>query len=83
MKRQRGEVDLDRRAVMLLGLAGASALVLGKASSALGQVHEQKGLEVKVIKEAESMIQGYRKLRLRKATWQPGGIMEARPRGNH
>ena len=62
MKRQRGKVDLDRRAVMLLGLAGALALVLGKASSALGQVHEQKGLEVKVIKEAESMIQAYRKL---------------------
>ena len=36
MKRQSDKVDLDRRAVLMLGLAGASALVLGKGSNVLG-----------------------------------------------
>ena len=72
MKREPKKVDFDRRAV-LLGLAGASALMVAKGGGALAQVQEQKGLNVKTIKETESMIQDYRKLRLREATWQPGG----------
>ncbi len=69
MKRQTGNVDLDRRAV-LLGLAGSSALLMGKGSSALAQ--EEKGVERKVFKEAASMIPGFPKVRLRQMRYQPG-----------
>ncbi len=74
-KQQSGKVDLDRRAVLMLGLAGASALVFGKGSSVLAA--EEKGVERKVFKEAESMIQGFPKIRLRTVRWQPGGKNEA------
>lgn len=68
-KRQLEKVDLDRRAVILLGLAGALALVLGKGGRALAQ---EKGVEKKVIKEGESMIPGFPKVRLREWTYHPG-----------
>lgn len=73
MNRQPENVDLTRRAVMLLGLAGASALVLSKGRSALAQ--EPKGVEVRVIKEAASRIQGVPKVRLLAATLQPGAAL--------
>jgi len=69
MKRKTDKVDFDRRA-MLLGLAGTSALLMGKGSSALAQ--EEKGVERKVFKDAESMIPGYPKVRLRQMRYQPG-----------
>ncbi|HEY2974421.1 MAG TPA: hypothetical protein VGJ48_18025 [Pyrinomonadaceae bacterium] len=69
-KRQSGKVDLDRRAVLMLGLAGASALVLGKGTTVLAA--EEKGVERKVFKEGESMIPGFPKVRLRSVTYQPG-----------
>ncbi len=80
MKRQSGKVDLDRRAVLMLGLAGASALVLGKASSA--PAAEAKGVEIKVLKEAESMVPGFPKVRLREFTFEPGGRTEGRKMPN-
>ena len=69
MKRKTDKVDFDRRA-MLLGLAGASALLMGKGSSAIAQ--EAKGVERKVFKEAASMIPGYPKVQLRQMRYQPG-----------
>jgi len=69
-KRQSGKVDLDRRELLLLGLAGASALVLGKGSSVLAA--EEKGVERKVFKEIDSMVPGFSKVRLRAVTYQPG-----------
>ena len=74
-KRQSGKVDLDRRAVLMLGLAGASALVLGKGSSVLAA--EEKGVERKVFKDSESMIPGFPKVRLRAITYQPGANSKA------
>lgn len=73
MKRQPENVDLTRRAVMLLGLAGASALVLSKGRSVLAQ--EAKGVELKVIKETESRIQGVPKVRLLEVRLQPGAAL--------
>jgi quercetin dioxygenase-like cupin family protein len=70
-KQQSGNVDLNRRELLMLGLAGASALVLGKGSSVLAA--EAKGVEIKVLKEAESMVPGFPKVRLREFTFQPGG----------
>ena len=85
-KRQPGKVDLDRRAVILLGLAGASALVLGNGRSVLAaesKVQETaKGVETKVFKEAESVIAGFPKIRLRAITFQPGGKLEYRTMKN-
>jgi quercetin dioxygenase-like cupin family protein len=69
-KRLSGKVELDRRAVLMLGLAGASALVLGKGTGVLAA--EEKGVERKVFKEGESMIPGFPKVRLRAVTYQPG-----------
>ena len=74
-KRQLGKVDLDRRAVLMLGLAGASALVLGKGSRLLAA--EEKGVERKVGKEVESMIPGFPKVRLREITLEPGASTKA------
>ena len=72
MKPQTGKVDLDRRAV-LLGLAGASALLMGKGSSALAQ--EVKGVKVKVLKEVGSLIPGFPKVQLVEAAFQPGAAL--------
>jgi hypothetical protein len=69
-KQQSGKIDLDRRELLMLGLAGASALVLGKGSSVLAA--EEKGVERKVFKDSESMIPGFPKVRLRAVTYQPG-----------
>lgn len=60
---------LDRRTV-LLGLAGASALVTSRASSSRAQ--ERKGVEVKVIRSGPSMIPGFAKVQLREAVFEPG-----------
>ena len=85
-KRQIERVDLDRRAVLMMGLAGASALVLGRGNSVLAaesKVQETaKGVQTKVFKEAESMIPGFSKVRLRAVTFQPGASLEPRTMKN-
>ena len=81
-EQKRGKDYLDRRAVLMLGLAGASALVLGKGSSVLAA--EEKGIERKVIKEAESMIPGFPKIRVRDIIFQPGAsLLPERKMTNH
>ena len=65
------QLDINRRGLLLLGLAGASALVLGTGERVVAG--EATGMEMKVIKEAASMIPGFPKVRLREATYQPGG----------
>jgi hypothetical protein len=52
-------------------LAGASALILGADGHILAG--EATGMDIKVIKEAVSMIPGFPKVCLREATSQPGG----------
>jgi quercetin dioxygenase-like cupin family protein len=64
------QVHLDRRAVLMLGLAGASALVFGEKGSVLAA--EDEGVERKVFKEIDSMVPGFPKVRLRAVTYQPG-----------
>ena len=56
--------------MLLLGLAGASALILGAGDQVLAG--EATGMDIKVIKEAASMIPGVPKVRLREATYQQG-----------
>ncbi|HEV8720586.1 MAG TPA: hypothetical protein VGW77_08090 [Candidatus Binatia bacterium] len=74
-KRQREKGYLDRRSVLKLALAGASALLVGKGTSVLAA--EEKGVERKVFKESESMIPGFPKVRLRAVTYQPGASSKA------
>jgi quercetin dioxygenase-like cupin family protein len=70
MTSQREQVDLDRRALLELGLAGATALVLGTGRHVLAG--EATGVERKVLKEVDSNIPGYAKIRVRDVIFQPG-----------
>lgn len=62
--------DLDRRTVLALGMAGVSALVLGGGPR--GYAGETPGVERKVLKEVDSNIPGYAKIRVRDVIFQPG-----------
>ena len=75
-----GNVNAKRRELMVAGLAGASALLVGKGGSAYAQPIEEKGkVERKVLKKpAESMIPGFPKVRLREVTYQPGASTKAK-----
>jgi quercetin dioxygenase-like cupin family protein len=70
MTPQREQMDLDRRALLRLGLAGASALVLSTGGRVLAG--EATGVERKVLKEVDSNIPGYAKIRVRDVIFQPG-----------
>ena len=72
-------VDMKRREVMVAGLAGASALLVGSSGGAWAQAIEEKGkVERKVMKPMESMIPGFPKVRLREVTYQPGASTKAK-----
>ena len=73
MKRHIETVDFSRRQ-MLLGLASTSVLVMSNVPSGLAQNRMEP--ERKVIKEAESVIPGFPKVRLREITYQPGAQAE-------
>jgi quercetin dioxygenase-like cupin family protein len=72
MNRQLETVNLDRRAVMLLGLAGASAVALGDPGAVLAQ---EKKVEPKTLKEIQSRIKGVSKVQLLEVTFPPGGAL--------
>jgi quercetin dioxygenase-like cupin family protein len=74
MKRQSTEANLDRRALLLSGLAGATTLVVTKGSSVLA-AEPPKGVKVNVIKETTSRIKGVSKVQLIEVTLEPGAIM--------
>jgi quercetin dioxygenase-like cupin family protein len=72
-------VNVKRRGVMVAGLAGASALLVGSGGAAWAQAIEEKGkVERKVTKPMESMIPGFPKVRLRENTYQPGASTKAK-----
>ena len=72
-------VDMKRREVMVAGLAGASAHLVGNSGEAWAQAIEEKGkVERKVMKPMESMIPGFPKVRLREVTYQPGASTKAK-----
>ena len=74
MSRSQETEDLARRDLLRLGLAGASALVLGSVHT--GHAGEMQmpmpGVERKVLKEVDSNIPGYAKIRVRDVIFQPG-----------
>jgi hypothetical protein len=75
VKRQSDSTDLNRRAVLMAGLAGASALVFGSNSNLFAA--EDKGVERKTGKPVDSMIPGFPKVGLREITLQPGASTKA------
>ena len=77
MKRQSGKIDLDRRSVLTLALAGALALVLGRARGVLA-AEKKKEVEIKVLKESESVIPGFAKIRLAEAIFPPGSSIKGK-----
>ena len=64
--------DLDRRDLLRLGLAGASVLVLGSVHTGYAGEMKMPGVERKVLKEVDSNIPGYAKIRVRDVIFQPG-----------
>ena len=75
MKRQSNGTELNRRAVLMAGLAGASALVFGSNSNLFAA--EDKGVERKTGKQVDSMIPGFPKVGQREITLQFGASTKA------
>jgi len=79
-RREADGVDHDRRAALLLGVMGASAIALSFGRSALAQ-HAAKGQTTelapgvtrRVVAEVPSTVPGFAKVRLVEVTWEPGG----------
>ena len=72
-------VNVKRRGVMVVGLAGASAFLVGNTGSAYAQPIEEKGkVERKGLKPVDSMVPGFPKVRLREVTYQPGASTKAK-----
>lgn len=76
MKQTGTDLQLDRRSVLLLGMAGAAAAIVGPGAGALAaDVPVQQlapGVTLKVLKEVDSRIPGYSKVRLGELTFEPG-----------
>ena len=79
-KVKRNELKMDRRAILMLGLSGASSLVLGKASGVLAA--DDEGVARKTINEFETMIPGFKKIRVRESTFQAGASVPVRNMSN-
>jgi quercetin dioxygenase-like cupin family protein len=81
-KKEQSELALDRRTLLLMGMAGASALILGRAEAApapevKAPPPEVKDVTIKDGKPVDSMIPGYSKVRLREFVFKPGGRVKA------
>jgi hypothetical protein len=78
--------SINRKAALAVGLGAATSLVLGPRDVALAAVGDETkvadGVTLKILGEGESMIPGYKKVRLRDFTVQPGGINPARKMNN-
>ena len=67
-------MDTDRRTALVMGLTGASALLLGatRAATAQDATEVAPGVQLRVLKEIPVQFSGYSKVRWREITWQPG-----------
>ena len=79
-KKQLNESRMDRRAILMLGLAGASSFALGKAGSLFAA--DDEGIGRKTLKEFETMIPGFKKIRVRESTFQAGASVPVRNMSN-
>ena len=77
MTKSQQKINVKRRAIVVGGLAGASALLAVKQSVA--QPIEKKGkVDRKEQKPVDSMIPGFKKVRLREMTYAPGASGKAK-----
>jgi hypothetical protein len=81
-KRERQDLLLDRRTLLLMGVAGATALAVGNsgetlAGEAKAPAPEVKDVAIKEGKPVDSMIPGFSKVRLREFTFKPEGRVKA------
>ena len=79
MPRPRETADLAHRDLLRVGLVGASVLPLGTGSSLLAG---DEGVERKVLKEVDSNIPGFPKLRIRDTIFPPGAVLSERTMAN-
>ena len=75
----RETAGLARRDMLRLGLVGASVLALGTGGSVLAG---DEGIDRKVLKEVDSNIPGFAKLRIRDTIFQPGAVLSERKMAN-
>jgi quercetin dioxygenase-like cupin family protein len=73
MDHDSGHVDVTRRTLLLLGLTGVSTLVARPQERASAE--DVKGVELKAIKEVDSRIAGFPKVKLVEAHFQPGASL--------
>jgi quercetin dioxygenase-like cupin family protein len=64
--------DLARRELLRWGLVGASVVLLGSGHDGHAGETAMPGVERKVLKEVDSNIPGYAKIRVRDVIFQPG-----------
>jgi quercetin dioxygenase-like cupin family protein len=81
-KKERQELQFDRRTLLLVSVAGATAFILGErgetfAGQAKPPPPEVKDVDIKEGKPVDSMIPGFSKVRLREFTFKPGGRVKA------
>ena len=73
--------DVDRRSTFALGLAAASALVFAGSEVAEAAVGDEtevaKGVKAKVLGEGPAMVPGFKTVRLRDISFQPGSSSAA------
>jgi hypothetical protein len=67
-------MNVDRRTALVVGLAGASALLVRTPQEAMAADATEiaPGVTLKVIKQMPSDIPGFPKIKWREITWQPG-----------
>ena len=67
-------MNVDRRTALVVGLAGASALLLRAPRAALAADTKEvaPGVTLKVLKKMPSSIPGFANIQWREITWQPG-----------
>jgi quercetin dioxygenase-like cupin family protein len=75
----RETAGLARRDMLRFGLMGASVLALGTGGGVLAG---EEGIERRVVKEVNSMIPGFPKLRIRDTIFQPGAVLSERKMAN-
>ena len=71
--------SINRRALLALGLGGASLLVLRtpRAAAAVGEETERaKGVKQRILGEGPSLIPGYRKVSMRDMMFEPGATIQ-------
>ena len=77
---------IDRRTALAFAVGAAYAIVTGHTESALAAVGDEtkiaEGVTVKILSEGLSIIPGYRTVRLRDITMQPGSSFPPRPMMN-